>query len=234
MLNLKMLLATTVLASTLLTGAQAQEGLGQEESANDEKHFTIASMDIEEIAVDASESTYVARRDYDMNKSFGEVIAVVDGMIALGKKIWPIVEAGRPVVSASFPKVDVLPQGKSAFELDNWYAPTARKWRVTYKNLYGMSVVQFTYGVHFQYGGQNDGKGRYLAAVTVDAEDVYVAWGYTFNASAEAVTASNRGTRANPVAGLTLRLNYEVSTVLSHSKSTRSFHVTGRGEFERL
>ena len=197
----------------------------------DEAYHTIASVEVKEL----NEEEYLDTYAYS-EKGLGEVIMTIEKLLALGKKIWKIVEAGRPVVQTAFaPTVSVLPNvenPKTAFdEMENWSMPKVKRYRVTYKNLLGMEVVAFTYGVYYKHGGTYKGAGRYLTGVNVDARDVKVSWGFEFNAASTVVAISNRGSSANPNTGLTVKINYLAKSVLREIRSSESFHVTGKGAF---
>jgi len=201
-----------------------------EEIKVDPAYHTIASIEVTEI-----EDAVVDKEEY-AEKGLGEVIMTIEKLLALGKKIWAIVEAGRPVVQTAFaPTVSVLPNVESPktafYEMENWSMPRVKSYRVVYKNLLGMEVVSFTYGVYYQYGGTYKGKGKYLTGVNVDARDVKVSWGFEFNASSAVVAIANMGSNANPNAGLSVKINYLAKSVLREIRSSESFHLTGKGQF---
>ncbi|MBI2522292.1 MAG: hypothetical protein HYV97_17870 [Bdellovibrio sp.] len=198
-----------------------------------EDYFKIASVEVEkDVAAYEVVDDFLAPTE-SREKNLGEVIMVVDQLIALGKKIWVIIEAGRPVVNTNLPTVHVLPreagQDGSLYDLSGWNAPKAIGYRVTYKNLYGMEVIAFTYSIAFQPGGQLNGKGAYIAGASVTANDVSVAWGFDFSAKSEVVAITNRGTRENPVAGLTLKISYIAKTVFKDIRNSYNYHLTGNG-----
>ncbi|MEK6626893.1 MAG: hypothetical protein AABY86_18155, partial [Bdellovibrionota bacterium] len=136
------------------------------------------------------------------------------------------------------PVVHVLPreagQDGSLYDLSGWSAPKAIGYRVTYKNLYGMEVIAFTYSIAFQPGGQFNGKGAYIAGASVTANDVSVAWGFDFSAKSEVVAITNRGTRENPVAGLTLKISYIAKTVFKDIRNSYNYHLTGNGALYQI
>src|SRR5690606_22412406 len=84
---------------------------------------------------------------------------------------------------------------------ENWKMPVKRSFEVFYKNVYGMTVVKFRYGVIFAYGGSYEGKGAYLTAVQIVPESVSAVYGYDFTATMKLGGIQNNGTRENPVAG---------------------------------
>lgn len=174
-------------------------------------------------------------------KGLGDVIMVVDKLIGLGKKIWPIIEAGKPVVNTTFtPPISVLPRVEGepndvAFhDMADWEAPRQKSYQVDFKNGWGMNVISFTYNVSYQYGGSYEGKGRYLTGVDVSASNISVSWGFDFNATSKLVSISNRGAQDDPLASATVKIQYEASSVLRNIQSTQSFHVTGDGEVEQV
>ena len=202
----------------------------------DKRQFTIGSVEVTEIENNSSDIIFESNNKSTLS-GIGEVIGVVDALIALGKKVYPIVEAGKPILSSELPVTHVLPRktsDMSDYELtlgmmENWKFPKSRSYKVTYKNLYGFEVVTFVYTVHFQYGGSYEGAGKYLTGVIVSATDLYVSWGYEFSAQTEVVSIANLGTLADPVASLSLRLNWVVKTVLAENRSSKMFHLTGAG-----
>ncbi len=191
--------------------------------------------------------TEVEPIDYDYkdnevleNKNLGTVIMQARELIAFGKEIWKIVEAGRPVSSSSsMQTITVLPkdedgQAVSPLDMENWNLPTAKSFRVEYKNGFGMLVVGFTYTVLYQWGGSFNGKGKYLTGVNVMADDISVAWGFDFSATSKLVSITNTGSRANPVAAATFNISYRVKSVIKDQTSSETFYVTGSGRIGKL
>ena len=170
-----------------------------------------------------------------------ETILVVDKLIALGTKIWNIVEKGKPVVYTEYiPSISVLPvleggQDADAFyDMTGWSFPKTKIYEVIYKNVYRMTVVKFKYAVTFQYGGSYLGAGDYLTAASVTPVTLDVAWGYTFNASSFLDTITNHGSTDFPVAGATLGVSHTVKTILKEITTTSKFHISGDGQIMQL
>jgi hypothetical protein len=152
-------------------------------------------------------------------------------IVAIGQKVWQIVEANKPVVTTETPVAYALPRGLSCWaDLQNWQPPRTQSYEVSYKNGFGMEVVKFRFRLHYTYGGgRAEGIGRYLANVTVMPADLEVLWGYTFNASVEVGQAVNLGTLDNPTAGLELNVKWGVKTVIKESQNSFHFFVQGDG-----
>ena len=206
-------------------------------AGNDKDYFSIKTVKVEEIDQEiVSDNDYHLRRN---DKSFGEVIVIVDGLIAIGERLYPIVEAGKPVLGTNLPVTHVIPRSATndsadtLYEMENWRSPKSKSWKVTYENFYGMDVISFTYTVHFQYGGSHNGTGRYITGAHISASNVYVAWGFEFDAFTKVVAISNRGSNSNKVAGLTLKLNWTAKSIITEIRSSRTFHLSGNGELRR-
>lgn len=164
-----------------------------------------------------------------------EAEVILDRIINMGKKIWKIIEANRPVVDYRSDTANALPQGAVAWQqLESWDAPRARIFKVAYENLYGSEVVTFKFRVLYTANGRVNGKGRYLTNVTIVPHELNVAWGYTFNAQGTVPSVVNAGTSREPVAAMELLMKWSVDTVLRHSESSASFYVRGDGEFLNL
>ncbi len=171
-----------------------------------------------------------------------EVAMYLDGLIAIGKKIWPIIEAGRPVITTNglIPSLSVLPhiEGSAAktelYQMANWSAPKAVSYRVSYKNLYGSEVIGFTYTVFFQYNGSYKGNGKYITSLKVQASQVYAAWGFNFDATSELVNVANVGSEENPVASAIIQISYKAKGLLNEMRNSESFYVDGAGTMQLL
>ena len=134
-----------------LSVAFSAVGTSEDAALMGDGYFKIASVEVERVVAPHEVMDEYLTQERSDSKNLGEVIMVVDQLIALGKKIWVIIEAGRPVVNTNLPVVHVLPreagQDGSLYDLSGWNAPKAIGYRVTYKNLYGMEVIAFTYSI---------------------------------------------------------------------------------------
>ncbi|MBY0518295.1 MAG: hypothetical protein K2P81_15400 [Bacteriovoracaceae bacterium] len=171
--------------------------------------------------------------------TIGEVIQIANDVIALGEKIYAIVKKGKPVLNMQYAPISVLPktaagQPVDVMDMEGWSIPVSRKIRMVYKNLYGAEVVVFSYTVVYSYGGSMDGKGAFITAAQVVPHDVSVSWGYELNAVMKLVGLQNHGTKANPIAGAIISINYKVETVLKTIETNDSYHITGKGQLIQL
>lgn len=169
----------------------------------------------------------------------GEVIAVIDSLIALGKKIWPIIEAGRPVINNKLiPAISILPhiegENPTLNNMSNWSVPKVRSYRVSFKNGWGSEVVGFTYTLYWQYNGAYKGVGKYVTNLKVQASEIYTAWGFNFDATSELIGISNVGGAEAPVASGIIQVAYTVKGMMNEVRSAQSFYVDGDGNFQVL
>lgn len=152
----------------------------------------------------------------------------VDQIINIGKKIWTIVDAGKPVVNLRFDTANALPKGVTCWtDLSGWSMPQSKVYRVTYKNGFGSSVVDFSYRVAFTAKGNIDGVGQYITNATFLPANVNVSWGFKLDAEAAVPSVFNQGTKANPLAGMQMDMKWTVTSPVVTSIQSQSYFVSG-------
>jgi len=160
----------------------------------------------------------------------------ISAWVTLGKKVWEIVVANKPVVNVQTQKVSVLPQAQTDWRLmSNWNArPYAKTYVIEAVNGFGMKVIKHAYTVAFNYGGKYNGKGAFIANATMIPSQVEVAWAYTLNSKVVVGEAVNTGAVDSPVPGINLELQYSIDTVIKHGSGSDNFFVTGNGAVQHL
>ncbi|HVE15056.1 MAG TPA: hypothetical protein VNI01_16800 [Elusimicrobiota bacterium] len=159
----------------------------------------------------------------------------LDRIVNIASKIWQIIEENRPVVDVRTTYAAAVPEGITHWsQLSQWSAPEGTSYRLSAKNLYGVTVVDVRYKVLRQWGGRWNGKGRYLSGVTIAPLAIDVAWGYRVSFDAAAPSVSNVGTSEDPVASMVAELKWRVATVLKHSEGTGVYYLQGDGVFREL
>ncbi|HVJ65218.1 MAG TPA: hypothetical protein VM901_08185 [Bdellovibrionota bacterium] len=246
-------------AAALLTAGSVVSA--RAEGAIDQKYLEIGSVKIEtrdinmgNVCVDCKVSEYTikewnqqqdliakrrvqTRRDFGMLSEEGAGSITFDQIINYGTKLWKLIEAGKPVSNFADAMANALPQSAENgnwMALENWQSPKGRIYTATYKNLYGAEVVRFEYRILFTPGGSYEGKGLYLSNVNVQAQNLSVSWGYNVDAKAKVVNVINTGSKASPVAGMEVLVDWRVKTVLKDMRSTTSFFMKGDGSFVDL
>lgn len=206
-----------------------------------EKELSIASVEVFQVENPAEYKNTVTLPKVPTNP-IDEIIASIDGIIAIGKKIWPIIEAGRPVITTNglVPAISVLPEIDSPSKtpalhlMANWSIPRAVSYRVSYKNFFGSEVLGFTYTVYFQYNGSYQGNGKYITSLKVQASEIEASWGFNFDATSELVSVANVGSDDDPVASAIVAVSYKAKGLLNESRSVQSFYVDGNGNIQAL
>lgn len=164
-----------------------------------------------------------------------QVELIVDQIINIGKKIFAVVQAGKPVVNIKLDTANALPKGLTCWsDLSGWNIPESKVYQVDYENGFGMSVVSFAYRVTYTAGGSADGVGKYITNATFMPADVSVAWGFQFDAEAAIPSVFNTGTRTSPVAGMQMNMAWKVSSPINENQMTESYFVSGENKLIKL
>lgn len=216
-----------ILGITLLTSIGLADG-----SVNSDLKLKIEMLDEGFIEYNYVETLQTQGRD---NCTTKKDRFDLDQLITIGEKIWQIVKDGQPTLNFTSNSATAVPAAAvCAFNLSGWSVPYARTYKLAYENLYGSDVVAFTYKVIFSYGGSYQGRGAFLANVTIHPVDVQVSWGQNFDASVNIANVLNIGSDEDPVAGMEVALEWNVKNVFKNFKSRRLYFVDGRGTLTEL
>ena len=220
----KSILLATILLSSFVSNAGTESADVQNDPA-----LKITSVSVTELDAAIPMTNFPK-----VQGPLGDIITTIDGIIAVGQKIWKIVDAGRPVITTKFaPMVSVLPEmlgpNPTLNQMANWSAPKFKSFRISFKNAYNSEVVGFTYTIYFQYNGNFKGSGKYITNLRVQASEIYTSWGFNFDASSELVGIANVGTYEEPIASATMQISYTVKGLLNESRGAQSFYVDGAG-----
>lgn len=160
---------------------------------------------------------------------------ILDKIVNLGRKVWDLVQAGKPVLNIQTDVATGLPQGTRCWlDLQTWAVPESRVYSVAFRNGFGMDVVKLSYRVLWLPGGSVDGAGKYIGYAAIVPTDSSVSWGFNLNAKATVPMVFNMGTKVDPVAGMNLSMIYRVETPFQTSEQSQSYYVNGKGEYKQL
>jgi hypothetical protein len=167
------------------------------------------------------------------------IIMVVDKISAIGQKITPIIEKGRPVVTNNpMAALSVIPRLDTKdpvlHEMGGWSIPMTKHYKIAFSNGFGSEVVSFVYSITYQFGGNYKGSGKYLTGVRASARNLVVSWGFDLDASSTLVQISNIGTTANPVAGATVEISYTVKNWSRINTTNEAFFIAGDGRLFKM
>lgn len=158
----------------------------------------------------------------------------LDKVINIGTKVWNVVEKGKPIQNYSSTVATALPEGtRSWTDLENWKDPETKVYGVSYKNIYGMEVVRFVYRVILVAGGDVRGIGKYIGYAAIEPVKMETAYLYKFDAVAEVMNVSNKGSHENPLAGMVITLRWDISTILKVSHDSHTFFLDGNGKIQK-
>ncbi len=167
------------------------------------------------------------------------IIMVTDKLSAIGDKILPLIEKGRPVVTNKpMSAISVIPRLDTKdpvlHDMEGWSIPMSKHYKIAYSNGYGGEVVSFVYSISYQYGGQYLGLGKYLTGIRASARNIVVNWGFDLDASSQLVQISNIGTTKNVVAGATVEISYTVKNWSRVNTSNEAFFISGDGKLYKM
>jgi hypothetical protein len=148
-------------------------------------------------------------------------------IVNIGKRIWQVIEANKPVVNVSYLYANALPKGARAEDLDNFSDIQDKSFHAYGTNYLGMTVYDVVYTVVHRYNGSYKGRGKYLENVSVIPSHVQVAWGYTLDLDVTKTATVNVGTSSRPVASLALELTLKTHTVMKSDESRSLFQFRG-------
>ncbi|WII71209.1 hypothetical protein QJS83_12135 [Bdellovibrio sp. 22V] len=160
---------------------------------------------------------------------------IVDQIINIGKKIFNVINAGRPVVNIKIDTANALPKGLTCWsDLSGWNIPQSKVYNVQYLNGFDMVVVDYSYRVTYTAGGSADGIGKYITNATFQPANVSVGWGFQLDATAVIPSVFNTGSKRDPVAGMQMNMEWKVTSPMAHEQSVESYFVSGENKLIQL
>ncbi|MEF3279389.1 MAG: hypothetical protein K6357_00245 [Elusimicrobiota bacterium] len=169
--------------------------------------------------------------------NINSTLDAIDKIINIAQKIWEIIEKNQPVVNINVNYANAIPYGVQHWtQLQGWSKPATKKYSFSAKNLYGVEVVKVTYQVHYTYGGNLQGKGKFLTGVTVEPISVETAWGYKVSLTAEVPdsTIANVGTHEDPIASMQVQLKWTIHTALKDAQQKAVYYIQGDGLIQEI
>lgn len=155
-------------------------------------------------------------------------------IIAVGKQIWQIIQDNKPQWNNSTVTVSAIPRKVECWNNLTGWRRDQKSYQVVAKNLLGMEVIRFKYTVVYYYGGSYEDRGQYLANVTVLPTDVRVSWGYSLDSDVKVPVIQNLGSTASPIAGMEMRVNWKIKTVVRMIEANDIYLLQGDGQFKAL
>ncbi|MGZ3694880.1 MAG: hypothetical protein ACXWQO_11935 [Bdellovibrionota bacterium] len=226
----------TLLLSLFLASLVAQQAKA-DVSSQDEAQFQIANVQMTEVVPTAAELYAVALEQKDQPRLQTFEIAGIEwtNLVTIGEKLIEIIKAGAPVVNIKRDVVSIVPAGITSWEqLSGWQVPVTKVYEVKATNGWGSDVVKVRLKVSAMYGGGIEGKGQYVANVTIVPTEIIVQWGFSLDVWSENRPAVNMGTTAMPIAGLGFDVRYKVTSMFTQKTGTQDYFITGAGALTEM
>lgn len=233
--------------SLFLASLVAQQALANDElNLQDELAFQISDVQMTEVVPTAAELysdaiTPKARQPRLSDVKVPDANAFTIGgiewstLVTIGEKLIEIIKAGAPVVNIKRDVVSVVPQGITSWEqLSGWNVPVTKVYEVKATNGWGSDVVKVRLKVSAMTGGGIDGRGQYVANVTIVPTEIVVQWGFSLDVWSENRPPMNMGSLAQPVAGLGFDVRYKVKSMFTEKNGTQDYFITGAGLLQQM
>lgn len=143
---------------------------------------------------------------------------IIDEIVNTGKSVWKVIQDGKPVATIKSATANALPRGATVSDLSGFSSLQKRSLRYCGINKLNQKVYDITYTLVHRYGGSYQGKGKYLADVSIVASAAMDKWGWHLNSESRNISIMNHGTSANPIAGAVMELKLGVSTFVNIEK----------------
>lgn len=191
-------------------------------------------MHMERVSISNDAFAYIDRVPTQVAINDGtDPTVILDQIINIGQKVWDVIKANQPVANIKYNYANALPRGvRSSEGLEGFSELQSMGTRLWATNGFGSTVYDFTLAAVHQYGGNLEGKGKYLETVSVVPTTVNVSWGYTVDVNVGHISQVNLGSSAAPVAGMTVETTFAVSTVLK--KHQKRLIYSFRGDSEKV
>ncbi len=209
---------------------------------SDFNYYTITNIETTKLPAEASNLSLEKMETEDallrpalQDGSLEDEIVSINKIINIGKVVWSIVEAGKPVLNLQTNVASALPKGISGWsDLSHWAEPVSSSFAVSAKNTFGIEVVSFKYRIVYVYGGSYNGKGHYIGYASLEPSDIQVAWGFNLDAQAFIQNVFNAGSDKDPVGALQLMMQYKISSPMAIIQQSQSYYMNGKGAFKSL
>lgn len=159
----------------------------------------------------------------------------IQDFITLGSKVWDFVINNKPNATYAPYRASVVPSGITHWtQLRGWSKPVSKVYRVAFQNMFGMASGSFDYRITFIYGGNYQGKGKYIGQISVVPANVRLATDRSLDVKVEILEPLNFGTEENPVAGVTLQVSWSSPTTVRYQMNSAELFLYGTGEIQNL
>lgn len=156
-------------------------------------------------------------------------------IFTVGQKIWDFIVTNKPNAEYKTLRANVLPGGATTWaQLKGWSKPTAKVYRVQFKNILGRDGGGFDYRIVFIHGGSFEGKGKYIGQISFAPLNIKLKTDRALNVKAELLDALNFGTEDDPIAGAQLLITWHSQTTLRYTMNSIEYFLYGDGQIQDI
>lgn len=219
------------LALALVGCKSAPKAIGPSETfSQDGYEITITEVETPKNVLSALESREAEMMAEALPPRGEEAIGLVEiaTIINLGKQVWDIVSANKAVSNIAVDWASATPKGiADVSELAGFSNMVSKSYNLDVKNVLGIKAFSMVYTVVHQYGGSYEGKGKYLANVSIVPSKVDTAWSYTSDVKTVKIHTVNVGTDEAPVASLAMSMHVKLQGATKSREFTRVVQFRG-------
>ncbi len=156
-------------------------------------------------------------------------------IITIGQKVWDFIVSNKPNATYQSLKAAVVPSGITSWtQLRGWSKPVSKVYRVEFTNMFGQTAGSFDYRINFVYGGNYQGKGKYIGQISFVPAAVRLGTDRTLDVKAELLDPLNFGSEDDPVAGVELQISWSSPTTTRYQLNSVEFFLYGTGEIQDM
>jgi hypothetical protein len=115
-------------------------------------------------------------------------------------------------ISLNIISASVLPQNVSWSDMEGFVSRKFGLFKFNFKNANDDIVAGMEFYVTYNCKGQYNSTGQYLTEVTISPNEIFANTGYELTCNVTASEPINYGTRANPIAGVVLKVQMQVKS----------------------
>lgn len=222
---LKNLLVAAVVVGPLATSCSQDSSIASLNSAEEEYELVvgeaIATPDDVMEKIQAMEAAQAYERSHSqIDEDIAGSIIIAQNIINLGKEVWTVIQAGKAVSDIKTDYATGLPEGiKNWTELQGFSNLIHKTYPLEGKNSRGKVKNFGTFTLVHQYGGNLDGKGKYLTTVGVIGSNITTGWNQSLNFTSNVVNVANAGTKDSPIASVTMEMKLSRSGLTKYNKA---------------
>lgn len=204
---------------------------------NLDEYYQVSAVKMVETVPTAAE---IAASYVDLSTAFDATLSTAvaidwNTMFFIGKQIIDILKANASVVNIKRDAVAVVPGGLQSWQqLAGWNAPATKVFNFVVTNRLGMNVVDLRLKVSGNWGGNAQGRGKYLANVIVVPTSIHTLVGWNLDLWTENHDPVNTGSEKSPVAGLGFDIRYKITSLLNQLNGAEDYFVTGDGVIKEV